>query len=64
MPQTFSLLQRSQSSVEIKQNAKGNVEFTVKSYGDSIQEAQANGLQAYIELKDRINGIEGKNGAE
>ena len=64
MPQTFSLLQRSQSSVEIKQNAKGNVEFIVKAYADSIDEAQANGLQTYINLKDKLKGVEGSDGKE
>lgn len=55
MPQVFSILQRSQSSVEIKQNTKGVVEFTIKSYGDSIEEAQAAGYKAFVDLKKQIN---------
>jgi hypothetical protein len=58
VPQTFSLLQRSQSSVEIRRSPKGPVEFTIKCYADSIEEAQANGLQAFINLSDKIKGFE------
>jgi hypothetical protein len=57
VPQTFSLLQRSQSSIEIKQNAKGTAEFVVKCYADSIEEAQANGLQSFLDLRDKLKGI-------
>ena len=57
MPQSFALMQRSQSSIEIKQNAKGIVEFVIKCYADDVEEAQANGLQSFIEVKDKIKGL-------
>jgi len=60
MPQTFALMQRSQSSIEIKQNAKGNVEFVIKCYADSVEEAQANGIQSFVEVKDKIKGLTGE----
>ena len=60
MPQSFSLLQRSQSSVEIHQTPKGIVEFTVKCYADSIEEAQANGLKSFMDLKLKIDGQGGQ----
>lgn len=61
MPQSFALMQRSQSSIEIKQNAKGNVEFTVKCYADSVEEAQANGLQSFMDLQAKVSKMGGSS---
>ena len=58
MPQTFSVLQRSQSSVEIRRSPKGPIEFTIKCYADDIETAQANGLQAFIDMNDKLKGLE------
>jgi len=58
MPQTFSVLQRSQSSVEIRQSPKGVVEFTVKCYADSVEEAQENGLTTFTSLKNQLGKME------
>jgi hypothetical protein len=40
-------LKRSQSSVEVKRDAKGAVSYTIKAYGDSIEEALRAAVDAF-----------------
>ena len=44
-------LKRSQPSVEIKKDAKGNVSHTVKVYGDDVMEA----MERACEVGDALN---------
>jgi len=45
-----SIMKRSQPSVEIKQDSKGNVTFSVKVYDDSPSEAKKEASKVFKEL--------------
>jgi len=47
----FSLMKRSQPSVEIKKDAKGNISWTVKVYDDDVMEAQERAAEAFAQLE-------------
>lgn len=47
----FSLMKRSQPSVEIKKDAKGNYSWTVKVYDDDVMAAQKKAAKAIAELE-------------
>lgn len=50
----MALLKESQSSVEITQDTKGAVKFTIKCYADTVDEAAANALIVYNDLKKKL----------
>lgn len=49
-------IQRSQSSVEISTNAKGDKSWKVKAYADSIDEALELAVAADRQVKERLGG--------
>ena len=49
-------IQRSQSSVEISTNAKGDKSWKVKVYADSIDEAIELAVAADQQVKERLGG--------
>ena len=51
----FVLLQRSQASVEIASNAKGELTFKVKAYGDTAEQACNDAVAQAIDLLDIVN---------
>lgn len=47
----FSLMKRSQPSVEIKKDSKGNVSWSVKVYDDDVMVAQKKAAKAFAEME-------------
>lgn len=52
--ESVKLIKESQSSVEIKKDAKGNVSFTVKVYSSNIEEAKDLALKNYLKLNGEL----------
>jgi hypothetical protein len=55
LPHDFALMQRSQSSCEIKRNAKGAVEFTVKGYSDTVESAMQECWKVFQDLDKKVH---------
>lgn len=51
----YAVMKRSQPSVEIKQDAKGNVSYTVKAYADTLEAAVTDAVLAFGDVKLRLN---------
>lgn len=49
-----NIMKRSQPSVEIKQDAKGNVSFAVKVYDDSPSKAKIEAVKVFQALQDEM----------
>ncbi len=43
-----------QDSVEISRNAKGEVSYTVKSYGETVDQAKEQALKAFMNLSSDL----------
>ena len=52
--QPNAVLERSQPSVEIKRDPKGNAVFTVKAYADTMKEALREALDAFNQLSKKL----------
>lgn len=50
----MALLQMSQSSCEIIEDAQGRIKLTVKAYADSAQEAADNAIDVFTNAKIRL----------
>ncbi len=54
----FQVLQRSQSSTELKRDAKGKVVFTVKAYADTSFESAKEAINTYLQIVKSVGNDE------
>jgi hypothetical protein len=54
----FNVLQRSQSSVELKRDAKGKVVFTIKAYADTTFGAAKEAIETFLKVVDSVGNDE------
>ena len=54
----FNVLQRSQSSVELKRDAKGKIVFTIKAYADTSFKAAKEALNTFLQVVESVGNDE------
>jgi len=54
----FNVLQRSQSSVELKRDAKGTIVFTIKAYADTSIESAKEAINTFLQVTKSVDNDE------